>query len=143
MQGYANVDVTKQTVSLDGPHGMKTLHYDLLVGADGIRSEVRKVLVSKDRSMKSEYGFVGPLRYVTATKLEVPSSWPSPPWQQIMQPARKPPVQDDPYGLRHFEGGTLLPSRCCRRSLQLGRLHHLGTDLFCLIGLPSCIQAHR
>eukprot|EP00892_Ulva_mutabilis_P007463 jgi/Ulvmu1/5089/UM021_0106.1 len=102
--GHESVNVEQRAVSLNGPDGMKTVQYDLLVGADGVRSEVRKVLVKSDRSMKSEYGFVGPMRYVTATQLEVPVSWPSPEWQQVMQPAREPDVQEDPNGFLQIQG---------------------------------------
>lgn len=104
MQGHENVDVSRQTVSLDSPDGMKTIRYDLLVGADGVRSEVRKVLVKSDRSMKSEYGFVGPLRYVTATHLELPASWHSAEWQKVMQPARERDIQEDPYSMMQCQG---------------------------------------
>lgn len=108
MQDHESVNVAQHTVTLNGPDGMISIKYDLLVGADGVRSEIRKVLVKSDRSMKSEYGFVGPLRYVTATQLGLPASWPTSEWQQVMQPAREPELQEDPNGLMHIQGTSYL-----------------------------------
>lgn len=120
-------------MSLDSPDGMKSVRYDLLVGADGVRSEVRKVLVKSDRSMKSEYSFVGPLRYVTATRLEVPASWPSPEWQQVMQPAREPNAQADPYGLIELQGKRT----SCNIMMELPSTTLCASKMYLLEQLPQ------
>lgn len=137
MQGHENVDVSGQTVSLDSPDGMKTMRYDLLVGADGVRSEVRKVLVKSDRSMKSEYGFVGPLRYVTATQLELPENWHSPEWEKVMQPARELDVQEDPYSMMQCQGELV---HCClRKCMCAPQLHTITTASFAIVDNSRCV----
>jgi hypothetical protein len=69
MQDVEDVDIAKRRVTLHGPEGPSTWNYDLMVGAEGAKSVVRKVLVKSDKQMKSEFSFVGPMRYVTAFPL--------------------------------------------------------------------------
>jgi 2-polyprenyl-6-methoxyphenol hydroxylase-like FAD-dependent oxidoreductase len=71
VQDHTSVDVEKRSITFSALGVPRTYQYDLLVGAEGPRSLIRKVILKNDRSMKSQLSFVGPLRYVTAKRLSM------------------------------------------------------------------------
>ena len=76
MQNEEGIDAEQRTIVLTAPDGRLTTHnYDILVGADGARSLVRQAIVKREKRMKSQLSYVGPMRYVTALGLEAQPPW--------------------------------------------------------------------
>lgn len=81
------VDAEKRCITLVGPEGPSTWTYDLLVGAEGPVSLIRKVLVKSDKKMKSQLSYIGPMRYVTARSLSAEDSTSSDAFKRLTSPS--------------------------------------------------------
>lgn len=81
------VKVDAKLISFSSPSGPYSMRYDLLVGAEGVRSNVRRSILKKDPSMKSQLSFVGPIRYVTVGGLAASGvEWPDAETAKIAEP---------------------------------------------------------
>ena len=70
------MDVGKRAVTFASTRGPMRRAYDVLVGADGMASQVRLALVRADRSVRSQVSWMAPMRYVSATNLRADVEWP-------------------------------------------------------------------
>ena len=87
IQGIEQVDAATRSITfVTGEEEKKTWHYDLLVGAEGALSVVRKVLVKSDKKMKSQLSYIGPMRYVSARWLLPNDSTASESFQRLISP---------------------------------------------------------
>lgn len=75
MQSRQSINIKERTATVNGPQGATALSYDLLVGADGYDSVVRRAFVAAVKYMNSSVSFVGPMRYVTVPGLSPDAQW--------------------------------------------------------------------
>lgn len=71
------MDVNKRVVTFASTRGPVRRSYDVLVGADGMASQVRLALVKADRAVASQVSWMAPMRYVSAVGLKTDVHWPS------------------------------------------------------------------
>jgi 2-polyprenyl-6-methoxyphenol hydroxylase-like FAD-dependent oxidoreductase len=86
VQSHNGVNVAEKTVTLATPHGHVAASYNLLVGADGTGSTVRRAMLACDKTMSSAVSFVAPMRYVTAAHLDAQPTWPQGTLARMTQP---------------------------------------------------------
>lgn len=75
VQRPESVNIAGRTVSVQAPTGLSAFSYDLLVGADGYDSTVRRAFVKVVKYMQSTASFVGPMRYVAVSGLSPDAEW--------------------------------------------------------------------
>lgn len=88
LQGIEKVDVANKTVTFVKPGGEEvSQRYDLLVGAEGPVSVIRKVLVkSEGKKMKSQLSYIGPMRFVSARGLPAEDSLATDAFKRLTSP---------------------------------------------------------
>ena len=103
IQGIEQVDTATRAITFlkgGGGEEKETWTYDLLVGAEGPLSVIRKVLVKSDKRMKSQLSYIGPMRYVSARSLPVENSTASQAFQRLTSPPDSTAAQSPSGGLQ-------------------------------------------
>lgn len=97
LQSEDDVDTAQKTVTLKTETGgTRTERYDLLVGADGASSRVRRAIIKTDNRMASQLSYVAPMRYVGVQGLRADAGpWGSADAARVVEPPldtlREPP----------------------------------------------------